>query len=71
MARLKIETVGADAVEQLPNITRLLAALNGCVIGWKTAIVRHAGPVLEQLTKCERPTVERVVQSETFLRDEL
>jgi hypothetical protein len=71
MARLKVEMVSPDAVKQLRNISRLLTALNGCVVGWKAAIVRHAGPVLEQLTKRERPAVERFVQSETFLRDEL
>jgi CubicO group peptidase (beta-lactamase class C family) len=39
MARLKVETVRSDAVKQLVNIPRLLAALNGRVIRWKTAIV--------------------------------
>ena len=61
MARLKVETISPDAVKQLTNIPRLLTVLNGRVIGWKTAIVRHAGPVLQQLTKRERPTVERFV----------
>ena len=60
-ARLKVETIGLDAVKQLTSIPRLLAAPNGRVIGWNTAIVRHAGPVLEQLTKREWLTVERFV----------
>ncbi len=71
MARLKVEVVSPDAVKQPRNIPRLLTALNGRVIGWQAAIVRHAGPVLEQLTKREWPAVERFVQSQTFLRDEL
>jgi len=70
MARLKVETVSPDPVKQLVNIPRLLAALNGCVIGWKAAIVWHTGPVLEQLTKCARPTVERFIQPEAFSSDE-
>jgi hypothetical protein len=48
MAGLELEPVGPDAVEHLPGIPRLLAALNGCMIGRKSAIVRQAGPVLEQ-----------------------
>ena len=61
MARLKVEAVSPDPVKQLPNVPRLLSALNGCVIGWKPAIVWHTGAVLEQLTKCVRPTVERFI----------
>jgi hypothetical protein len=34
MARLKVEAVSPDPVKQLPNVPRLLSALNGCVIGW-------------------------------------
>ena len=70
MARFKLETVAPDALKQLVNIPRLLTSLNGCVIGCKTAIVRHTGPVLEQLTKRVRSTVERFVESETLLRNE-
>lgn len=71
MPGIEIEAVGRNAVKQLAYLPRLLTASNSFVIGSKTAVVRNAGTVLEQLAQRKRTAIDPLVETEMTASDQL
>jgi hypothetical protein len=71
VARLEIEAIRRDALEQLCDAPGLVAAPNRLMIGGEIAIVRDTGAVLQQLPQRIRAAVDPVVEAKHTAGDQL